>query len=191
MQCLVNTADGSELPSQGNSCLLSQAVFAWSLRNLVLPQWKILCFLLTISTRFLLNAFSLSILKQYLLELISLVFWKELIMKDSLLMLSYTQYHFLWRLVFGAFGLTHDLFYSTLLYLLSSPVTICFKNGPFHYISVKNCMRIYGQEGFLAWLTWSPDIKVINPTKLVQIILSAWFEYFEWLSPRWYNTDCS
>ena len=94
-------------PQPGSFCLI--------IKKSVLPQWKILCFLLTISRRFLLNAFSLSILRQYLLELIRLVFWKELIMKDSLPILSYTQYHFLWRLAFGAFGLTHDLFYSTLL----------------------------------------------------------------------------
>ena len=37
---------------------------------------------------------------------------------------------------------------------------------------------------------WNPDIKTINITKLVQMIFSTWFGYFEYVNcPMWYNAD--
>ena len=137
-----NSQPGKQLPPQpGGFCLIVKET-----RGLVLPQWKIICVLSTISRRFLWSA------------ALSLVYFEAVLVginpsgfpdgaHNRGLPSNTTVY---WRLAFGAFGLPHDLFCSTLLYILSSPVTICFKNGLFHYISVKNCMRKYGQEGFLA-----------------------------------------
>ena len=49
----------------------------------------------------------------------------------------------------------------------------------FHYVEVKNCMWKYGQEDFFSQLIWNPGFKVINITKLVQMVLNVWFGYFK------------
>ena len=68
----------------------------------------------------------------------SFVFWKELIIEGSQSYHIYTIIVFEWRLAFDVVGsslfcLPHDLLCSILLYSihLSSPITICFKNGMF------------------------------------------------------------
>ena len=74
-----------------------------------------------------------------MLEFNSLVFCKELIIEDSLLISPYIQPHILLiKTAFGvvaggSFQLPHDPFLSTLLYGIhfSSPITVCFKNGTF------------------------------------------------------------
>ena len=50
----------------------------------------------------------------------------------------------------GSFCLSHDLFRYTLLYSIhfSSPSQFVLKTERFHYVSVENPMRKYGQEGF-------------------------------------------
>ena len=57
-----------------------------------------------------------------------------------------------------------------------------FKMERFHYVSVENRMRQYCQEGFFRLTMWNPNIKVINITKLVQMIFHTWFGYFEYVS---------
>ena len=108
---------------------------------------KIMQFLLTNSRCFLSSAFSCSKRKQYLLELIG------------------------WRptkpLVFNSLALW-SLFVPTLLYSIhfSLPITACYKNGTFHYISVEKHVWKHGQEGFYS-LMWNPNTKVITITKQV------------------------
>ena len=84
---------------------------------------------------FLLDTFHQGLLSVGLLVGMNcLVFWKELIMKDSVL-ISPSQ-HLLWVKTGIWCGwwwficLTHDIFHSILLYSIhfSSPVTICLKN---------------------------------------------------------------
>jgi len=41
-------------------------------------------------------------------------------------------------------------------------------------------MQKYSQVAFVL-LMWSPNIKAMNITKLVQMILSTWFGYFEYI----------
>ena len=137
MWCLVNSGDESELPSQAIT------VFAWSSKIhavLCYPGGRLWNFLLTNSRCFSLSAaFSWSKWEGYLLEFNSLVFCKELIIEDSLLIAPYIQPHILWiKTAFGvvaggSFQLPHDPFLSTLLYSIhfSSPITVCFKNGTF------------------------------------------------------------
>ena len=132
MQCLVNTVDESELPSQ------AVTVFAWSSKKHVLlhyPDGR-LCVLLTNSRSFSSSAaFSWSNWEQYLLELVNhLVFWKELINRG--LPSNPTIYTTSHSLAFGVVGggsfrLPHNLFCSTLLYSIhfSLPVTTCLKTG--------------------------------------------------------------
>ena len=99
-----------------------------------------MCFLLTNTGRFSSStAFSWSNWEQYLLELIILVFQKELKIEDALPIPPYTQHHLLWLKTSLWCGwwwfirLPHGLFHSTLLYSIhfSLPVTICFKNVAF------------------------------------------------------------
>ena len=154
MWCLVNVGDESELPSQAIT------VFAWSSKIhavLCYPGGRLWNFLLTNSRCFSLSAaFSWSKWEGYLLEFNSLVFCKELITEDSLLISPYIQPHILWiKTAFGVVGggsfcLPHDLFCSTLLcnIYFSSAVTICFKNGTFSlYLSREFHVEIGSEIG--------------------------------------------
>ena len=88
--------------------------------------------------------------------------------EDSLPILLYTQYHFLWMktifgVVSGPFLLPHDLFHSILLYGIhfSSPITICFKTITFYLLSRESHTEVQsGKFSFtlcgtqtLKWLT--------------------------------------
>ena len=81
----------------------------------------------------------------------------------------------------GSFCLPHDLFHSTLLYSIqfSSPVKICFKNGTFSSRFSRESHEKYGQEVFFRLTYVEP--KVVNITKLVQMIFSACFGHFEYV----------
>ena len=102
-----------------SGCFLSSAAFTWS-------NWE-----------------------QYLLELF---FQKELIIEDSLPIPPYTQHHLLWMKTslwwFILLAPQSLPFHIIVQYPLSLPVTICFKNERFHYVSVEDGMQKYGQEGF-------------------------------------------
>ena len=104
-----------------------------------------------------------------------------------------------WRLAFGVVGggsfcLSHSLFCSTSLYNIhfSLPITICFKNGTFS-LCLSRELHVEIRSGRFLSLMWNSNIKVMNITKLVQMIFSAWFGYFEHVSYLSYgnNTDCS
>ena len=136
MRCLVNTADESELPSQ------AVTVFAWSSKKhavLYYPDGILCIFCWLIPDVFRRVLLSVGLIGTVLVGINRLVFWKELIIEDSLPIPAYTQITFFgWRPAFGVVGgcwfhLPHHLFRSTLLHSihLSSPVTICFKNGTF------------------------------------------------------------
>ena len=97
-------------------------------------------FLLTNSGHFFSSAvFSWSNWEQYLLELIRLVFQKELIIEDSLPILPYTQHHLLWMKTsvwcgwwwFISLALRSLMFNIIVQYPLFITHQICFKNGTF------------------------------------------------------------
>ena len=94
----------------------------------------------------------------------------------------------------GSFRLPHDLFHSTLLYSIhfSSPVTICFKNGMFHYVSVENRMWKYGQEGFLRLTYVEPkhQSNSHNQAGANDFQPLIWIFWVFQLSPMWYNVGC-
>ena len=50
----------------------------------------------------------------------------------------------------------------------------------FHYVGIEKHRWKCGQEFFLL-LIWNPNIKAINISKLVQMIFSAWFGYFQYV----------
>ena len=60
----------------------------------------------------------------------------------------------------------------------SLPVTTGFKKNFLIMLKIGNCMWKYGQKGFFSL---NPN-KVINITKLMQMIFNTWFEYFEYIS---------
>ena len=91
----------------------------------------------------------------------------------------------------GLFCLPHHLFHSTLL-SGSLPVKNSFKN---EMLSLHFSREAHGEiwsRRFFS-LMWNPNIKAIHIPKLVQMIFTAWFGYFEYVGelPRWYTIDCS
>ena len=159
VQCLVNMANESELPSQ------AVTVFALVIKemcHLVFSQWKIKNFLLSNSRYFLLyDAFSWSNWEQCLLELI--YDFPEEAHNRGLpsnltiytVSLSLDEDQSLMWLVVGLFCLPHNIFHSTLLISnhFSPPIRICFKNGAF-LLNLNSHMWKYGQEGFFFFLTY-------------------------------------
>ena len=76
--------------------------------------------------------------------------------------------------------LPHDLLHSTLLYSVHflSSITTCLKKTTFFlHISREVHVEIESRRFFP--LMWNPNIKMMNITKLVQMIFSTWFGYFE------------
>ena len=49
---------------------------------------------------------------------------------------------------------------------------------------------LYVQFSFFSFI-WNPNTEAINITKLVLMIIKAWIFWVCWLSPTWYNGDCS
>ena len=87
-------------------------------------------------------------------------------------------------LVVGLFCLPHNIFHSTLLISnhFSPPIRICFKNGAFLLnLNKESRVEIWSRRFVCLFfsLIWNPNIKVINITKLVQVIFNAWFGYLE------------
>ena len=136
-QCLVNMADESELPSQDIT------VFALVIKHAILhyPDGRLCVFCWLIQDTFHRVLSSVGLIGS-LVGINHLVFWKKLIIEDSL---PIPPYHPIspslaedWSLVLlmGSFPLPHDLFCSTLLYSIPfiSPVTICFLKWDFCYI---------------------------------------------------------
>ena len=64
----------------------------------------------------------------------------------------------------------------------SHPSQFVLKTEHFPHVSVENHMQKYSQRAFFHLTFVDPDNKVINLTKLVQIIFSAWCGYFEYVS---------
>ena len=189
MRCVVNRAGASELQPNVTTA-------AWSSqRHVVLLHYPhgrrrcLFCWLIPDTFRVKCGVQSVS-RGAIPVGIHHLVFQKELILENSILIPPCTQYHFLWMKI-GAFGVVHggsfhlpcELFHSTLLYSIhfSSPVTICFKNRAFFVMFKQSHLRKYGQGSPHPLLKWNPNIKAINITKLVQMIFSAWFGYFEYV----------
>ena len=60
------------------------------------------------------------------------------------------------------------------------PLQLVLKVKHFHYVGIEKHRWKCGQEFFLL-LIWNPNIKAINISKLVQMIFSAWFGYFQYV----------
>ena len=164
------------------------AVFAWSTKTYVVlhyPDGTLCIFSGSILNASLSTAFSWSNGKQYLLELSFGFMEGTPLIEDSFPIPPHTQHHVSleedWPLVgSGSFYLPHNLFHSTLLCSIHflSPITICFKSKTFSL-----CLSRESHIEILPWffsLTWNPDIKAINITKLVQMTFSAGFGCFEY-----------
>ena len=82
----------------------------------------------------------------------------------------------------GSFHLPHDLFRPTLVYNIhfSLPVTICFKNETFSLRFSRESHAEIPSRRFFS-LMWNPNVKSIYIIKLVQMIFSTWFGYFEYV----------
>ena len=175
-------ANESELPSQ------AVTVFFLVIKEMccvVFSQWKIKNFLLNNSKYFLLyDAFSWSNREQCLLELIY-DFAEEAHNRGLLsnltiytVSLSLDEDQSLMWLVVGLFCLPHNIFHSTLLISnhFSPPIRICFKNGAFSLnLNKESRVEIWSRRFVCLFvsLIWNPNIKVINITKLVQVIFNA------------------
>ena len=148
MQCLVNTVEEAELPSQ------AVTGFSWSSK-----QHAVLCYpdgRLCVFCWLILDTFPLVLLSVGLTESSTcwnyFVFGKEFVIEDSLPIPPYTQYHLLWMKtkegdVYGSL-----LFCIIIQYLLFITLTICFKNRTFS-LHLSNRVR-HGNRGFFSCLTY-------------------------------------
>ena len=189
MQCLVNTVDESELPSQAIT------VFAWSSKKCgcTLSWWKVIHFLLTNSRWFSLSAaFIWPTWEQFLLELTIWFSRSSFIIEDWLSSNStiYTtspsldeDWPLVWLLlVHFACSMISSVPHYCIAYIFFIAHHDLFKNGTFLlHLSRELHLEIWSRRFFFP-LMWNPNIKAINIPKLVQMILSAWFGYFEYVS---------
>ena len=148
MQCLVNMVDEAELSSQ------AVTDFSWSSKKhavLCYPDGRLCVFCWLI-----LDTFPLVLLSVGLTESSTcwnyFVFWKELIIEDSLPIPSYTQHHLLWMKTKKGDGGGSLLFCIIIQYPLFIILTICFKNGTF---SLHLSKRVtHGNTWFFSCLTY-------------------------------------
>ena len=192
MQCLLDTANESELPSQ------AVRVFPWSSKkHAVLPHPDgglcVFCWLIP-------DAFQGVMLSVCLIGSVGincLVFWKELKIEDSCPIPPYSQRCHLWMKTCLWCGwrwfpwlVPWSLpFYIIVQYALFITCQNLFlKWCILCYVSTENHVQKFCQGGFFS-LMWKSNIKVIN--------IQSWCKWFSailwvcWLSPVWCDFDCS
>ena len=173
------------------TCWPSCIAFAWSSQKhevLRYPHGR-LCFLFTWSGCFSWALLSVGLTGRSICWNESFGFLEEVHSRGLPSNPTYIQHHlYRWRPYFGVVGgglfrLPHYLFHFTLLYSIhfSWPITNCFKNETFSLHSSRELPCRNKVKIFFFPFMWNPNSKVINITKLVQMIFNAWLGYFKYV----------